>query len=286
MRRVENLETNDINTSIKNSIDDTKRLNFDISGGTSGITTLFTSQTSNINVVLPASSTTLIGDDTNNILINKTIDSTSNEVTCNSLRNATGKVSVDGATAPTPDQVLMSASVTNATWQTLPWVKTGGGTATQSDTTIEYNSGNIILGDYGTGNHLDTNPIFFIAVTSDGRIVEYDYTAPPPPTNPLFYKATGAVNVSGGVLTTETAAGATITRAGVGQYNILFSSPANNALYPVLATMSALPQNDDYQWAYLNRTVNGFSIEIREQDNGTAAGTLVDSGFSFFVPNI
>ena len=81
-------------------------------------------------------------------------------------------------------------------------------------------------------------------------------------------------------------AGGSVTRMGVGQYDINFNTPSSSATYPVLATMQALAQNDDYQWAYLNRTVNSFRIEIREQDNGAAAGVLRDSGFSFFVPLI
>ena len=101
--------------------------------------------------------------------------------------------------------------------------------------------------------------------------------------NPEFYKAAGSVLSNG---STEQIAGGSVTRIGIGQYDINFNSPATSATYPVLATMQALAQNDDYQWAYLNRTVDGFRIEIREQDNGPAAGVLRDSGFSFFVPLI
>lgn len=108
----------------------------------------------------------------------------------------------------------------------------------------------------------------------------------PPAGDPVFYKAAGAVTVTGTTLTTDQAAGCTVSRLARGRYQITFNNPANTATYPVLATMQGLPQNDDYQWAYLNRTINGFQIEIREQDNGGAAGVLRDSGFSFFVPVI
>jgi len=106
---------------------------------------------------------------------------------------------------------------------------------------------------------------------------------PPDPVNPEFYKAAGSVAGDG---IAEQIAGGSVVRVAVGQYDVTFNSAAFSDTYPVLATMQGLPQNDDYQWAYLNRTVNGFRIEIREQDNGGAAGVLRDSGFSFFVPII
>lgn len=138
------------------------------------------------------------------------------------------------------------------------------------------------IGDIYEAN--DTGNIF--EIKEDLTPIPYervDNSVPPDPTNPPYYKATGSVLSDG---TLEQGAGATITRFGVGQYDITFNSVANTATYPVLATMQALPQNDDYQWAYLNRTISGFRIEIREQDNGGAAGILRDSGFSFFVPII
>lgn len=117
----------------------------------------------------------------------------------------------------------------------------------------------------------------------DGTATWVSPGAPPDPTNPPYYKAAGSILSDG---TSEQIAGASVVRVAAGQYDISFNTAANSATYPVLATMQALPQNDDYQWAYLNRTVNGFRIEIREQDNGGAAGVLRDSGFSFYVPII
>jgi len=97
-----------------------------------------------------------------------------------------------------------------------------------------------------------------------------------------------SVKAAGSVLQTGVAqeiVNATVTKVtGVsGTYDITFLNDAPTATYPVLVTMGALPQNDDYQWAYLNRTVSGFRVEIREQDNGAAAGVLRDSDFSFQV---
>lgn len=144
-------------------------------------------------------------------------------------------------------------------------------------------SGQAQLSNYGNGTFDDLNPVRLLGVDISGNIIEYNQTAPPDPVEPAFYKAAGSVDQTG---TPEQIAGATVTRSGVGQYDITFNTAANSNTYPVLATMQGLPQNDDYQWAYLNRTVNGFRIEVREQDNGGTAGVLRDSGFSFFVPII
>ena len=136
--------------------------------------------------------------------------------------------------------------------------------------------------DYG-------QPTFMYAEESDIQNLQNQIDAingTPPSGDPVFYKASAAVSVSGGLLTEDIAAGCTVTRLSQGNYQITFNNPANSAAYPILATMQGLAQNDDYQWAYWDRTVNGFRIEIREQDNGGAAGVLRDSGFSFFVPII
>lgn len=106
--------------------------------------------------------------------------------------------------------------------------------------------------------------------------------APAPGDEPITVKAAGSVAQNG---TVQEAVNATVVKVGgvQGTYDVAFTTPAPTATYPVLVTMGALPQNDDYQWAYLNRTINGFRIEIREQDNGGAAGVLRDSDFSFQV---
>lgn len=112
----------------------------------------------------------------------------------------------------------------------------------------------------------------------------WNFTAPPvDPQDPVYYKACASVEANG---TIEQGAGCSVVRVGVGQYDVTFNTPHSSATYPVLATMQALPQNDDYQWGYLNRTVNGFRLEIREQDNGGNPGVLRDSGFSIYVPVI
>jgi hypothetical protein len=126
----------------------------------------------------------------------------------------------------------------------------------------------------------------FTQVDLDAAIDEIEAltnTSAPDPTNPAFYHAAGSVAANG---TAEQMAGATVVRNAQGQYDITFTNTANTSTYPVLATMQGLPQNDDYQWAYLNRTQTGFRLEIREQDNGGTAGVLRDSGFSFFIPII
>ena len=140
------------------------------------------------------------------------------------------------------------------------------------------------------GDVLDpTNPEAVNAKTHDVvletefQAFKDSFTTAPDPINPSLFKAAGSVSSTGAV---QQIAGATVARLSQGRYQITFNSAANTATYPVLATMEGLPQNDDYQWAYLSRTVNSFIIEVREQDNGITAGVLRDSGFSFFVPII
>lgn len=118
-----------------------------------------------------------------------------------------------------------------------------------------------------------------LGVGPSGEIVS-TAPVPTPGDDPITTKAAGSVASNG---TAQEIINATVVRAAQGQYDVTFTTPAPSATYPVLATMEGLPQNDDYQWAYLNRTVNGFRLEIREQDNGGAAGVLRDSGFSFQV---
>lgn len=204
---------------------------------------------------------------------------------CTSLQNAIENswVTVTDLNLNPITNISLSNISSFGTETQSPWNNLDLSVANQSSTDIRFDGGTLTLGDYGAGNHDVANPQRLLGVNSSGLVVEYDYVAPPTG-DPVFYKAAGAVTVTGTTLTIDSISGAGVTRTGTGQYDITFNTPANDALYPVIATMAALPQNDDYQWAYLNRTINGFTLEIREQDNGGTAGVLRDSGFSFFVP--
>ena len=94
--------------------------------------------------------------------------------------------------------------------------------------------------------------------------------------------ATGSVNGDG---TTNSIVGASAARLGVGTYRITFDSPLSDANYPVIATTGENGGTDDYMLEYRNVTTASFDIFISEQDNGTTAGILVDSPFSFFIPS-
>jgi hypothetical protein len=59
----------------------------------------------------------LVGRATTDTLTNKTITDSTNNVTANGLRTATGTVSVSGATAPSAGEVLTATDATTATWQ-------------------------------------------------------------------------------------------------------------------------------------------------------------------------
>jgi hypothetical protein len=96
-------------------------------------------------------------------VINATITATSNNVAANSLKTATGVVSVAAATAPTTGQVLTATSATTATWQansSLAWTA-----LTTTTVAAAVNNGYI-----ATGGALQT---FTLPVTSAvGDIIE------------------------------------------------------------------------------------------------------------------
>lgn len=81
-------------------------------------------------------------------------------------------------------------------------------------------------------------------------------------------------------------AGATVVRVSVGLYRVTFDTPQADNTYPILVTPEQNAGTDDYFFAYTNVTTTSFDVEIREQDDGGGGGTLVDSGFSFEVPDI
>jgi hypothetical protein len=62
----------------------------------------------------------MVGEDTTQVLTNKTISSTTNNVHARALINATGSVTVGGSAAPTAGQVLTASSGTVAAWTTIP----------------------------------------------------------------------------------------------------------------------------------------------------------------------
>jgi len=101
---------------IQDNLDNSKKLQFQLSDITTSTTRTLT---------IPNFSTTLVGDDSTQILTNKTLDSITNTITADNLHSATTTIDISSATAPTSGQVLTATSSTAAVWQT----PSGGGSA-------------------------------------------------------------------------------------------------------------------------------------------------------------
>jgi hypothetical protein len=106
---------------IMDSINKSKKISIVPSGAATGTTTTLnvnSSTSKTLNFPDAISGDTLISTTFTQTLTNKTITDTTNNVTANSLRTASGSVSVAAATAPTTGQVLTATSGALATWQT------------------------------------------------------------------------------------------------------------------------------------------------------------------------
>jgi len=79
---------------------------------------------------------------------------------------------------------------------------------------------------------------------------------------------------------------ASVTNPSTGNYTVTFTSPAANANYPITMGIEQNAGTDDYFVSYTNVTVNGFDVQVREQDDGGGGGTAVNSGFSIDIPDL
>lgn len=93
---------------------------------------------------LPDTSDTVVALAASQALTNKTITSSTNNVTATGLFSATTTVNVSAATAPTTGQVLTATSGTTATWQTLTQISILNYNAT-SQTTFNATSATFTL---------------------------------------------------------------------------------------------------------------------------------------------
>jgi len=101
-----------------------------------------------------------------------------------------------------------------------------------------------------------------------------------------LYIALGSISFIGTTFTIENQINCNISRVSVGIYQVSFNQTLSSATYPVLISLGGNSQNDDYQYHYENRTTTGFTIQIREQDDGAGPGDLVDNGFSVLIPKV
>ena len=100
----------DATTFIVDDLDNTKKLQLQLSGISTGTTRTLT---------VPNASDTLAVQDTSQTLTNKTIIDTGSNIATNSLKTTGAVVNVSSASPPSSGQVLKATSATTATWQTL-----------------------------------------------------------------------------------------------------------------------------------------------------------------------
>lgn len=104
-----------------------------------------------------------------------------------------------------------------------------------------------------------------------------------PTFNPVSALAGGQVNADA---TTNSALNASVSSLGTGLYRITFGTALLDANYPIILSLLENAGTDDYKIAYENVTPTSFDVRITEQDDGGSNGTLTNSGFSFYIPNL
>ena len=95
---------------IKDDVDGTKQMQFQLSGLTTGTTRTLT---------IPNASYVIVGDTNVQTLPNKTLTDTTNNILASSLKSTTTTIDISSATAPTNNQALIATGSTGATWQTI-----------------------------------------------------------------------------------------------------------------------------------------------------------------------
>ena len=155
----------DSSTYFQDEGDNTKKLQFQLSGITTATTRTLT---------VPDANTTLVGTDTTQTLTNKTMTSTTNNITSKSLHSATTIIDVSASTAPTSGQVLTATSSTVATWQTITITDYGATATTSTSTTSStYQVINSMTLTPASGTYLVT---FSSSADGSSGMGQYDYS--------------------------------------------------------------------------------------------------------------
>ena len=139
-----NKSLTDASTYFIDDSDNTKQLQFQLSGITTGQTRILT---------IPNYNTTIVGTDANQTLTNKTISDQSNTVTCDYIRMFNSLITLKFSSPPTQNQVLTALTGTSANWQTISHLNLSDiGTNTHSSIDNFINSKNQPNGIPSLGN--------------------------------------------------------------------------------------------------------------------------------------
>ncbi len=94
----------------------------------------------------------------------------------------------------------------------------------------------------------------------------------------------GKVNPNG---TSSKIVGATSVRVSTGNYRITFDQPLLDRDYIILLTIRRFNNSrNDPNTTYYNQDVNGFNVEIKNNDDGNSNGSEIDLEFMFKVEKI
>ena len=118
---LKSLSIND-NSLIKNNANNTKTLNFNLTGQSNNVQGVFsTTFTTNKTLTFPNITDTIITKNTSDILTNKTLISNTNNITAKSLFANSGSTTIDISSTGSPNfgQTLIANNNTLATWQNI-----------------------------------------------------------------------------------------------------------------------------------------------------------------------
>jgi len=132
---------------------------------------------------------------------------------------------------------------------------------------VTYNSGAYISLSASTGATPDTNPTLW----------EVIFNAPT-----IGTLASASVNADGSI---NSAFNCNVVNTSTGFYDITFNNATVDGSYPIVFGKAGINLNN-FEVKYNNKTANGFSVNITDQDDGGGTGTPVNRAFSFYIPDL